>query len=69
MPGHASLLGLPAELKGAVLEYVGARTAEHRITPKKPNKCLAPPIETRRASAWSAKSYILLERLICTVTW
>lgn len=41
MAGNASLLGLPAELKGAVFEYVSDCTAERRITSKTANECLA----------------------------
>lgn len=41
MAGDASLLGLPAELKGAILKYVSACIAEHRITSKQANRCLA----------------------------
>lgn len=41
MAGDASLLGLPAELKGAVLEYVSDRAAEHQATFEKANDCLA----------------------------
>lgn len=41
MAADASLLGLPAELKGAILEYVSGYTTEHRVISKKANKCLA----------------------------
>ena len=40
MTGEASLLGLPAELKGAVVEYVSDCIAQRRIT-LKANGCLA----------------------------
>jgi hypothetical protein len=41
MAGGSNLLGLPTELKGAILEYVSGCTIEHQVISKKANKYLA----------------------------
>ena len=48
MAGEASLLGLPVELKGAVLEYVSERDAGHSIKNKRLMMHSSPPLETER---------------------
>lgn len=50
MAGEASLLGLPIELKGAVLEYVSDCNSGYSIYQPKESLWIhkSPPIETKR---------------------